>query len=107
MGTTGELSPIPGYRMWNIDVVLLFACVCVFPTLCFFNLKLQKSYKVLQVISISPFPRFANYLHFVESFENKLETFCFLSLKHFRIYFRDSVLYKSGFLIVNFLPLIS
>lgn len=42
--TAGELSPIPGYRIWTINAVLCvcasYCCVCVF-----LNLILQKNYK--------------------------------------------------------------
>lgn len=48
---TGELSPISGYGMWNIDAGV---CVC----LSFLkHLKLQKNYKTITSNFCKPFPK--------------------------------------------------
>lgn len=84
----------PWYRIWNIDSVLFVCVVCCLLFVVVFISNFRKIIRILQVISVSPFPRFTNFLHFMESFENKLETFCSFTPKHISVYFKDIVLHS-------------
>lgn len=77
------------YRIWNIDSVLFVCVVCCFLFVVHFYLKLQKNYENVTGNFCKPFSKIHQFLHFMESFENKLETFCFFTSKHFSVYFKD------------------
>lgn len=86
-GDRGELIPIPGYRIWTINAVLY-----VLPTAVFFKTSYFRNIiRILQVISIRPLLKFSSNLHFMESFDDKLETIRFFVPKYLSVYFKDLV----------------
>ena len=92
MQTIRKLSPIPGIGFGTLILCYLCVWYAAFCLLFVFLSNFRKIIGMLQVISVSPFSRFTDFLHFMESFENKLETFCSFTSKHFSVYFKDIVL---------------
>lgn len=94
MQTTRKSSPIPGIGFGILILCYLCVWYAAFCSLFVFISNFRKIIRILQVISVSPFPRFTNFLHFMEPFENKLETFFSFTPKHFSVYFKDIVLHS-------------